>query len=130
MKQALTLIARLVIVQSASAALLFESDWSTATGNSIAALLDTNKALPPDSMNFRSSREIREIVPSAGLNFPTSNVLVTNLRFNFASAVNFGLAGANCKLSSWRAPGFDSNSVIEDSLFDFMQTTKNWGRSY
>jgi hypothetical protein len=54
-----------------SANVLFASDWSTATGTSDAALRDTSKPLPWTMLGGQGL----EVIPSAGLDFPTTNVL-------------------------------------------------------
>jgi hypothetical protein len=51
--------------------IVFHSDFSTALGTSDAAVLDTSKAVP---WGIRSAG-IMEVISSAGLDFPTANVL-------------------------------------------------------
>lgn len=48
----------------------FHSDWSTATGTSAAALLDTNKSIDWDTQIGNGS--LNTVVPAAGLGFPPS----------------------------------------------------------
>jgi hypothetical protein len=56
-------------------AMLFASDWSSATGITSAALMDAGKSLP---WNLIGGQGL-EVVPSAGLDFPTANVLKVNV---------------------------------------------------
>jgi hypothetical protein len=54
--------------------LLFSSDWSTATGRTSAAFLDSSKPIPwPTSINLGEDQPC-EILAATGLDFPTDNV--------------------------------------------------------
>ena len=50
--------------------LLFESDWSTATGGADNALRDTNKALPWDART--GTLGVLDVIPAAGRQFPAN----------------------------------------------------------
>lgn len=52
-------------------AVIFSSDWSTALGTTAAAVQDTGKSLP---WSLRGGQGL-EVISSAGLDFPTANVL-------------------------------------------------------
>ena len=58
---------------------LFHSDWSTATGQSDAALRDTSKPLPWDIViGSGANLNTCAIVPATGLDFPSANVFQVN----------------------------------------------------
>jgi len=63
----------IVSITFIDAAVLFESDWSTATGTSNAAILDTDKAVPWE--DIRGPTAASEVISASGLDFPTTNVL-------------------------------------------------------
>ena len=62
-----------------SSAVLFESDWSTALGNSTAAMRDTNKPIPWTQHGVNG---LAEVINADGLDFPTINVLKSQVRLN------------------------------------------------
>jgi len=84
------------ITVAAAGTILFNSDWSTATGNSQAALRDTNKVVPWTS-TWGGSADL-QIVPATGLGFPTGMVNV--MRVPVGSGA-FGWVMAN---QIWQAP--------------------------
>ncbi len=86
---------------------LFHSDWSTATGETSAALLDTDKPIPWDS--FRSNSSSYQIVVATGLDFPTTNVLRTDAIWRGSPAGAF--AGGN------RLSNGIPNPAVGNSLF-------------
>ena len=57
----------------APAGVVFHSDWGTALGKSEEALRDTEKELPWDDRTGNGTGN--EVVPAAGLDFPSANVL-------------------------------------------------------
>ena len=52
---------------------IFKSDFSTALGTGVAALLDTGQPVPWDLIV--GNGDLNEVIPSTGLDFPTANVL-------------------------------------------------------
>ncbi len=70
-----TAIVNFAVVQvAAPTGIIFSSDWTTALGNTDAALRDTGKA---SAWSIRGSGDII-VVASTGLDFPTQNVLRIN----------------------------------------------------
>jgi hypothetical protein len=55
-----------------SPTILFQSDWSTATGTADAALRDTSKAVPWPNVIANNKLTV---IPSTGYGFPTTNIL-------------------------------------------------------
>jgi hypothetical protein len=59
----------------AGGGVLFQSDFSTATGTTDVALLDTNKPVPwSDRSTTPNGNNVIDIIAATGLNFPTTNV--------------------------------------------------------
>lgn len=65
----------------ASSELTLAWDWSTSTGNSMGALLDTSKPTPLSSFRTAGNLPLLNVTPATGLGFPASmtNVLSTTL---------------------------------------------------
>lgn len=76
-----------VTVDTDGVTLIFASDWSTATGTSDAALRDTGKVLPWETLNGTNTN--RSVDVSTGLDFPSTNVLRIGTTWNGSGSSSF-----------------------------------------
>ena len=94
------------VASSTQKTVLFQSDWSTATGNSDAALRDTSKAVPWPVVTNPSG--ILSVASASGLGFPAGMANVLKVT-QTSGAYNYGWCQVNG--SDWSAP------AIGESLF-------------
>lgn len=85
---------------NAAGSFLFRSDWSTATGTSAAARLDTGKAIPwSNNIGSGADGAFISVVPATGLGFPGSMTNVLQVLYNAPDDYEWIIAN-----NRWSAP--------------------------